>query len=71
MAGERREQRVSLSVQPAPDRTDGWDMAVRSVERRELGRSGLYPTWEDAEAAASFVVDVVDVRYPLGIIDLP
>ncbi|MCY4368814.1 MAG: hypothetical protein OXF41_05175 [bacterium] len=64
-AGERRAHRVSLSVQPALARTDGWDMAIRSVDGSELRRSALYPTREDAEAAARFAVDVVDVHYPL------
>lgn len=64
-AGRWREHRVSLTVQPASDRTDGWDMAIRSSEGEDLRRSPLYLTREDAEAAASFAVDVVDVHYPL------
>ncbi|MCY4370809.1 MAG: hypothetical protein OXF41_15660 [bacterium] len=43
-AGERREHRVYLSVHPTLDRTDGWDMVIRSVEDEALRRSGLYPT---------------------------
>ena len=55
-----------VPVRASPlDRTDGWDMAIRSVEGEALRRSGLYPRREDAEAAASFAVDVVDVHYPL------
>ena len=56
---------MSLSVQPALSLTAGWDVAIRTPEGLTLRRSGLYPSKEDAEAAARFAVDVVDVHYPL------
>ena len=63
--GGPMEHRVFLSVQPVLDRTDGWDVAIRSAQGAVLHRSGLYPTQGDAEAAARFAVDVVDVHYPV------
>ena len=55
---------MSLSVQPSPSLTAGWDVAIRTPEGLTLRRSGLYPTKDDAEAAARFAADVVDVHYP-------
>ena len=54
-----------MSVRPAIDRTDGWEMVIRSSEGEDLRRSPLYPTRDDAEAAAGFAVEAVDVHYPL------
>ena len=63
--GQRREQHVSVTVRPAIDRTDGWEMVIRSSEGEDLRRSPLYPTRDQAEAAVVFAVEAVDVHYPL------
>ena len=62
---ERRDHRVYLSVQPATNLTAGWDLTIRAAQGLALRGSGLYPTREDAEGAARFAADVVDVHYPL------